>query len=398
MNKKISLGWVVCVILLTITVTFLVTWQISEDQINKSLTSAKSSDSVLKKVSEIESLISQYSISDVKSEQIADFAAKGISTFLDDKYSAYYSAEEYKKNIIESSGKFTGIGISIKIKTGESITITDVYENSPAKEAGLSVGDAIIKVAGKNVSDMTSEEISSATLGELGETFDFVVLRDKKEIPFSIVRTQFERVYVSHRMLGDNIGYIRISQFEEKTPEQFKSAMDELIKNGAVAFIFDVRNNPGGELNSILSVLDPLLPEGVIATAVGKDGKSKTLGESDKNELEYPSAILVNSNTASAAELFCAAMKDYDKAEIVGNNTFGKGIMQETFVLSDGSAVKFTTAKYFSPKGTNYDGVGIAPDYTVDMTVEEQELVFAKSDEDDAQIQTAIDVILNKLS
>ena len=397
MNRKISLGWVICAIFLTIALTFLVSWQVSQNEFNKNLTTSKLSDDVEKKVSEVEGIIKEHYIEDISESDLIDYAGSGLVYSIGDKYATYFTAEEFEKHLIENSGKFTGIGASIK-NQDDGILVTDVYENSPAKEAGVKIGDLIIKLGGKEVSSLTTTEINDAVKGEDGETFDFTVKRENEKIDFSVVRSQFDRVYVISRMLDNKIGYIRITEFEETTPEQFNKAYDALIKDGAKAFVFDVRNNAGGTVTSICDVVDKLIPEGTIATAKFKDGTEKTLGTSNKEEMTLPSVILANSNTASAAELFCAALKDYNKAEIVGMNTFGKGVMQEYFRLSDGSAVKLTTAKYYTPKGENYDGVGIKPDYEVKQSENEQLLIFGKNEADDTQLQKAIEVISKKIS
>ena len=398
MNKKISLGWVICIVFLTITLTFLVTWQACEAELNKNLSTLKLSDDVAKKVTEIEGIINAHYIEDISEKDLADFASKGFANAIGDKYAEYYTAEELEKNLVESAGKFTGIGISIKMQDGGYVTVTDVYKNSPADEAGIKIGDSITKINGTDVLTLTTEEISKMTMGKEGEALNITVSNNGNETDLSLIRTQFDIIYITSEMLEDNIGYIRISSFNEKTPDQFKKALDNLISEGAVSLIFDVRNNGGGSVDSIVKTLDPLIPKGIIATAKGRSGKETVLGESDKNEINLPMVVLTNSNTASAAELFCAALKDYSKCETVGMTTFGKGVMQETYTLSDGSAIKLTTAKYYTPKGTNYDGVGIKPDYEVIQTADEQLLIFGKEKTEDTQLTKAIEVISAKIN
>lgn len=396
MNKKLSLGWVICIIFLTITLTFLVTWQVSQTEFNKNLSTLKLSDDVAKKVTEIEGIIKAHYIEDLSEEKLEECASDGFVAALGDKYAQYYTKAEYEKSLIEANGKFSGIGLAIKIQTGGYITITDVYVGSPAEKAGIKIGDSITKIDGVDILTFKTDEINEKISGKEGDTFNFTTLRNGEEIDHSLIRTQFDMVYVQSEMLEGNIGYIRISSFNEKTPQQFKKSLKELTDSGAVAFIFDVRNNGGGTVDSIVGVLDPIIPEGVIVSSKDKSGKETILGRSDAEEINLPIVVLANSNTASAAELFCAAIRDYAKGEIVGMNTYGKGVMQETFVLSDGSAIKLTTAKYYGPKGENYDKVGIKPDYEITQTADEQLLIFGKDKGSDAQLQKARDVITAK--
>ena len=398
MNRKLSLGWVICLIFLTMALTFLATWQISENEFNKNLTTSKLTDSVAKKVTEVQNLINQHYIEDISEADLTDFAAKGLASSIGDKYAQYFTADEYQDRLIKNSGKFTGVGLAIKIQSGGYILITDVYENSPAEKAGIKIGDTISKIGGKDVTTLSTQEINELIAGKEGDVFNLTITKDGNETDYSLIRTQFDRVYVTSKMLDGAIGYIRISEFEDTTAQQFKAAYEELTLNGAKAFIFDLRNNGGGSASALCDCVDPLVGEGNIATVKYKDGSEKVMGVSDKTEMSLPSVVLVNSNTASAAELFTATLKDFGKAEIVGMNTFGKGVMQETFSLSDGSAIKLTTAKYYTPKGENYDGVGLKPDYEVTQSADEQLLIFAKTETDDLQLQKAIEVVSAKVA
>jgi carboxyl-terminal processing protease len=220
--------------------------------------------------------------------------------------------------------------------------------------------------------------------GEEGTDVRITIRRDGIDKAYTFKRTAIEIESVSYEMLDNYIGYIKISSFKKNTPEQFADALETLTSNSVKALIFDVRDNVGGLVTSLEKCVDPLLPEGVIANAVYKDNHEETLVYSDESEIEIPMVVLVNGNTASAAELFAASLKDFDKADIVGEQTFGKGVMQSVYKLDDGSAVSVTVAEYKTTVSDCYNGIGIAPDHIVPTSDE---------DKTDLQLSKAIEVI-----
>ena len=224
---------------------------------------------------------------------------------------------------------------------------------------GLQVGELITAVNGDSVISKGYEESLKSMSGEVGTTIKLTVRNEGVDREVTLIIKETEIISVNSKMI-DDIGYVQITEFNTNTSTQFKETVNSLISSGAKGLIFDVRNNGGGLLTPTLEILDYLLPEGTIATATYKNGKTEVLGTSDKNEIDLPMIVLVNKNTASAAELFSSALRDYDKADLVGTKTFGKGVMQNTYQLQDGSAITFTIAKYQTSK-TPTNGVGLKP-------------------------------------
>ena len=348
----------------------------------------------VKKIDELMSYIDLYYNDDYDEEDIRNAIYAGTLEGLGDPYSVYYTADEYKDMQINTSGNYYGIGAALSqdAKTKE-VTISKVYEGTPAEEAGLKDGDQIIKV---NDTESTSKELSALVQeirGEEGTTVHLQVYRasNNKTFEIDVERKNVELPSITSKMLDGGIGYIQISEFQSKTDEQFKSALADLKKQGMKSLIVDVRSNPGGLINAASNILDQILPEGTIVYTEDKYGKREDY-TSDSNCLDCPIAVLVNENSASASEIFAGAIKDYNYGTLIGTKTFGKGIVQTVFPLEDGDAVKITTAKYYTPKGNYIHGVGIEPDIelTYKYSGPEDEAYDMKYDN---QVQKAIEVL-----
>ena len=348
----------------------------------------------VKKIDELMSYIDLYYNDDYDEEDIRNAIYAGTLEGLGDPYSVYYTADEYKDMQINTSGNYYGIGAALSqdAKTKE-VTISKVYEGTPAEEAGLKDGDQIIKV---NDTESTSKELSALVQeirGEEGTTVHLQVYRasNNKTFEIDVERKNVELPSITSKMLDGGIGYIQISEFQSKTDEQFKSALADLKKQGMKSLIVDVRSNPGGLINAASNILDQILPEGTVVYTEDKYGKREDY-TSDSNCLDCPIAVLVNENSASASEIFAGAIKDYNYGTLIGTKTFGKGIVQTVFPLEDGDAVKITTAKYYTPKGNYIHGVCIEPDI---------ELTYKYSGPEDGaydmkydnQVQKAIEVL-----
>lgn len=318
-------------------------------------------------------------------------ALKGYVEGLEDPYSSYLTADEYNSWKTMESGTMVGIGVTVQFDEESGLYVAEVKEGYPAYESGIKEGDIITEVEGESIPEMGYEEAVSRIKGEEGTSVNLTIKRDDNEdIKFSVLRSEIVVNTVSGKMLDEDIAYIRISAFRENTDEQFKEIFDELIDDGAKGLVFDLRNNGGGMLVSLKAILDPLLPEGTIATAKYGNGEVKTIIESDKNEINLPMAVLVNGNTASAAELFAASLSDFDKAFLVGETTYGKGVMQDTREVA-GGAVTLTVATYQTVRGECYHGIGITPDYEVSLS-EDFVLDYENPDEKgDSQLKTAIE-------
>ena len=302
---------------------------------------------------------------DVDETAVMQGAMKGYVAGLDDPYSQYMTAEEYTNFMVEESGNMVGIGVTVTQTEEGYLLVNDVTSDSPAEAAGIQPADIIQQVDGQDVASMGYEEVVSAVKGEEGTSVELGVLRDEKPLVVEVQRALIEVESVQGTILSKNIGYISIRSFKENTPEQFQTLYQEMLDSGVEGFVFDVRNNGGGLVNSLEKVLDPLLPEGTIAIATYRDGTTQTLVESDAESCELPMVVLVNENTASAAELFAASLHDFEKAELVGTTTFGKGIMQNTSSMPSGGALTLTVATYQTTRGECYHQVGITPDVEV---------------------------------
>lgn len=367
---------------------------ISPSGVKKTAESNILTNKTVKKIDELMSYIDLYYNDDYDEEDIRNAIYAGTLEGLGDPYSVYYTADEYKDMQINTSGNYYGIGAALSqdAKTKE-VTISKVYEGTPAEEAGLKDGDQIIKV---NDTESTSKELSALVQeirGEEGTTVHLQVYRasNNKTFEIDVERKNVELPSITSKMLDGGIGYIQISEFQSKTDEQFKSALADLKKQGMKSLIVDVRSNPGGLINAASNILDQILPEGTVVYTEDKYGKREDY-TSDSNCLDCPIAVLVNENSASASEIFAGAIKDYNYGTLIGTKTFGKGIVQTVFPLEDGDAVKITTAKYYTPKGNYIHGVGIEPDIelTYKYSGPEDEAYDMKYDN---QVQKGIEVL-----
>lgn len=313
---------------------------------------------------------------------------KGLLQGLNDPYSVYYTKDEYDALKEETSGSYCGIGalVSQNADTGV-ITAINVFKGSPAEKAGMKNGDIIFKVEDKEVTGEDLNNVVAKMKGEKDTKVKINVYRtsEKEYIDLEVTRDKVDVPTVEHKMLDKSkgIGYIQITQFEEVTYDQFKEALDDLKKQGMKSVIFDLRNNPGGLYDTVCEMLDDLLPEGTLVYTKDKDG-NKQEKKSDANFLDMPMVVLQNENSASASEIFAGAIQDFGAGKIVGTQSFGKGIVQSIIPLSDGSAVKLTVEKYYTPKGVNIHGKGITPDVKVEIS---------KDGKKDNQLQKAIEVI-----
>ena len=413
MNKKISLPIFILSILLTVLVVFMATFVGTSEMFREKYGSmvkdlADGTGTVIadsdmtsdEKLEIIKSIFTLYSYYDLEDDALMNGALKGLAQGTGDRYAEYYTEEEFSAMMDDSNGDMQGIGISVIHNTDYNvIEIINVFPNSPALEAGLEPGDLITYVGiGENATPVEELGYTNAVMalqGTAGTFCEFTVnygdnYAQIKE--YSIERGFVKEQTVTHRICETDktVGIIKILEFDATTPDQFKAAIDELKANGAEKLIFDVRYNPGGNLTSICEILDFLVPEGPIIRIRDKDGNEETV-DSDESEFNMPMAVLCNGSTASAAELFTSALMDYDKAVSVGNVTYGKGSMQTTIPLTDGSGVKLTTKMYFPPFSEGYDGIGITPDIEIDMDESTEGIsIYKITDAQDTQLQRAI--------
>lgn len=356
-------------------------------------------DDIVEKLSVLQMLIDTYYLDEVDSESFATGIYRGFVSSLDDPYSTYYTKEEYTNLIESSSGVYRGIGavVSQDVKTG-IISIVRPYKEGPAYKEGLLPDDILYKVEGEEVTGKDLTEVVSKIKGKEGTKVNVTIYREgvTDPIDFTITRQKINIPTIEYEMLPDNIGYIQIVEFDEITIPQFNSAIKALEKKGMKGLVVDVRNNPGGLLNSVVDILDRLLPKGLIVYTEDKYGKRLEEKAVNSDRYDKPLAVLINGNSASASEIFAGALQDYEKATLVGTTSFGKGIVQKVIPLTDGTAIKLTISKYFTPKGRNIHGTGIVPDVEIELEEELKQLITIPHDQDN-QLQKAIEVLKEQL-
>lgn len=317
----------------------------------------------LRKAGEITRLIDDNFYQDPTEESLENGIYRGLVDSLSDPYSQYFTAEEWKEFNIQTTGKYAGIGarLSQDQKT-KVVTIMEVYDDSPAKDAGLKAGDIIVSADEFTAEDMELSVFVQHLRGEKNTTVDVVYKRGDKTEKVTITRREVFSPSVYYNMLDEDTGYLQITQFEENTLNEFKNAISSMEKDGMKDIVYDLRSNPGGLVSSVTAILDEMLPKGTIVYLEDKHGNRKTYNSDEEHKMDYPCVVLVNEGSASSSEIFAGAVKDYNYGKLVGTKTYGKGIVQNTFMLSDGSAVKLTISEYYTPNGHNIHGSGLEPD------------------------------------
>ena len=347
------------------------------------------------KTSVLQNIIDRYFLFDEDMTKVEDGIYAGMMNGLGDPYTVYYTKEEYKALNEDTEGKYSGIGAVVSQNPNTKIiTIVKIFDNSPANDAGLQVGDIIYKIDGEEVAGTDMDILVKTKIrGEEGTSFKMTVLRgdDRKEVELDLTRRSIEVETVTGKMLDNNIGYIAVSQFDAVTSEQFKSNIESLQSQGMTKLIVDLRGNPGGLLDQVVDMLDYILPEGLVLYTEDKYGEREEYYSDGSHELKIPMVVLVNENSASASEVFTATFRDFEWGKVVGKTTFGKGIVQNVLPLGDGTAVKITTQHYYPPSGYDLHKVGIKPDIEVDLN--EGAKIGTDSDN---QLSTAIDILKNE--
>lgn len=348
---------------------------------------------VKKKTGEIEELINAYYLDEIDGQKVEDTMYTGMVAGLEDPYSVYYSKEELESMEESISGAYSGIGATLTQDpdTGE-LSVVSCFDGTPAQEAGLQPGDVITGWNGKSVEGIELSELVSKIKTDPEEQLTLEIERDGETLEVELTRREVQIPTVEYEMLDNQIGYIRLVEFDEVTADQFKEALEDLENQNMEKLIIDVRNNPGGVLQVVCDMLDQLLPEGMIVYTEDKNGNRKEYTSDEEHQFTKPLAVLANENSASASEIFAGAIQDYGIGTIVGTTTFGKGIVQRTFYLSDGTGVKLTVAKYYTPKGHDIHKKGITSDVEIELD-EELKNQSSISHEEDNQLQKAIEVL-----
>lgn len=343
------------------------------------------------KLYELQTLIEDRYIGDATAQDLYDGAAAGMVDGIGDRWSFYMSAAEFKDYQLSSANVYVGAGIVVQDTEDGYLKIIELEKGGGALDAGLQVGDVVVAVEGISLQGMEPGGSGDLIRGEEGTYVKLTVRRAEETLEFSVQRRRIETAVATATMLADNIGLVRIENFDSRCSQETLAAIEQLRSQGATSLIFDVRNNRGGYKDELVGILDYLLPEGPLFRSEYYNGKV-TVEESDASFLDMPMAVLVNGRSYSAAEFFAAALQEYDAAVVVGTATVGKGNYQETFLLSDGSAVNLSTGRYCTPNGVSLTGVGITPDVDVPVTVEEDVAIYAGALDPaaDPQIQAAV--------
>ena len=327
---------------------------------------------------------------DVSDEDLREFLIKGYVSGLGDPYSVYYDKDETESLFESTEGKFGGIGVSITqdYETG-AMTFVNVYEDGAGAEAGFQAGDILYKVDGEDVTGQDLNNVVAKIKGEEGSNVEITVFRgdDMEEYTATATRKIVEVQTVEHEMKDDGVGYIQITEFDDVTYDQFTSALEDLTGQGMTGLVIDLRNNPGGNLDTVCDILDLILPEGTILSTKDKNGEGDTYTSDEEHKLEIPMSVLTNENSASASEIFAGAIQDYGVGTLVGTTTFGKGIVQQIFPLTDGTSIKLTISEYFTPSGRNIHGIGIEPDVEIEYEYD------VENPDMDNQLEKAIEIV-----
>jgi carboxyl-terminal processing protease len=332
----------------------------------------------LKVFTEVLSLVQKNYVDEFKTKEIVYCAIRGMLNTLD-PHSAFMKPEQYKEMQVETKGEFGGIGIQIGIKDA-MLTVIAPLDGTPADKAGIRAGDKIVKVDGKSTKDMTLTEAVEKMRGPKGTQVTLTILRDEFAAPkdFTITRDIIKIQSVRHKDLGDGVGYIRITQFQERTSEDLGKAVAKMKEAKVTALVLDLRNNPGGLLNQAVEAATSSSPKKLVVYIKGRRGdKDEFFTREEETFQGIPIVILVNEGSASASEIVAGALQDWGRAVVMGTQTFGKGSVQTVLPLTDGSGIRLTTAKYYTPKGRSIQNTGIAPDILVDAEGREPEVAAA---------------------
>ena len=393
MNRKISIGMAVTIVILAMTVTFSITMLVAMRLFDSTVSSVKEKESMYNKIAEVDRYVRSNDYYTIDENTLYDRLTAGYLLGTGDKYARYYTANAYTELMNQQSGKVMGIGVELGMDQTGYARVTRVYEDSPAQEAGIVVGDYITAIDGTDVKSLSGvDAVQSRLQGEAGTIVNVTWLDSKAASRTTdLTHSGYTSTTVDYQML-DSVGYIKIRQFDGSTPSELDYAIRSLTTSGAQSLVFDLRDNGGGVLDDAISCIDLIAPEGTVAYAEDKNGNRTIIGSSDdESKVELPIVCLVNGNTASAAELFAASLRTMNGARLVGTTTMGKGTIQSSPQrLSDGSAVSITVAKLLCGDGTSFDGTGLSVDVERTLSADEANSYLDYTPTTDPQVQRAV--------
>lgn len=387
MKKKIEVGTVIFIVIVAVILACLATYM----YLTSMMPSLVTKENFYDRITEVNKTIEQRYVGEADSDSAMNALLSGYVSAVD-KYSTYLNEEEYSNYALQMNGKYSGAGVTVKyVSSSGLLKIINVKSNSPAASAGIAVGDMIYTINGRNVDEMSYEEAVSLLKAEIGTVINLVVLRGEQSLEKFITVSEYVTSSIDYDLIENDVGYIAISEFDNTTFEDFKKAVEDLEGRGAAQYIFDVRNNTGGSLSSVVNILDYLLPEGNLVTLRDKAGK-ETSYSSDPSCFSKKYAVLINGSTYSGGELFAAAVRDFNAGTLVGETTYGKGYAQEIIPLSKG-ALYLSTKMYYPPSGENYDGVGVSPSIEAKLSAQLEDRFYELSYHEDTQIIAALNAL-----
>jgi len=354
----------------------------------------------IKKFNDVRNILKNTYYKEVDENKLIEGAIAGMADSLEDPYTVYLPKEQMQSFMETAEGSYSGIGVSVNVDTDGLLTIVEAFEGSPALAAGMKQGDKIIKVDDTDVTTIKDENvIISMIKGPEGTKVKITIYRPSEGIPIEmeIERKRIKIENIKSEMLPGNIGYIKIVKFDGEIDEYFEDRLNGLIAQGMKGLIIDVRDNPGGSYDQVVAIADRLIPEGVIVYTEDRAG-NRRYERSDSTQLDMPMAVLINENSASASEILAGAIKDNKKGILVGEKTFGKGLVQTIRPLDDGSGLKVTISRYFTPSDVCIQDIGIEPDVKISLDEKYRNVAVSQIPrEDDTQLSKAIEVIKEKL-
>lgn len=347
--------------------------------------SEKNIDAIAETLKSFREAIDKYYIGEIDEQKMLDETIKGYINGLDDEYSEYMTAEEWAEFQANALGNYVGIGIYMSVDENNNVVVVSPIKGTPAEEAGLQSGDVIVNVNDENVLGMSSDLVSSKIKGEEGTKVRITVLREAEYLDFEVERKSIKVYHVETELLENDIGYISLLTFDEGCAEELKTKYEEIKAKGAKKIILDLRNNTGGIVDEALAIADYILPkDSKVLITVDSDGNKETSVTKQDSIINEELVVLVNEYSASASEILVGALKDHERAKVVGKNTYGKGVIQSVFMLTDGSALKLTINEYFTPNETKINKVGIKPDFEIEQNTETEE---------DEQLNKAVELL-----
>jgi carboxyl-terminal processing protease len=404
MRKKFSLGAVVSVAALSAAVTVTLTYNFAMDSFNAKVADVNERQAMYTKLSEIDRKVRQDYVGQIDEKTLTDTICAGYLSGLGDSRSQYLSAKKYKQYRNYTDAKSIGVGIDTVQDTDGNMKVISVASGSPGEKAGIKKGDTIIQIDNKEVVRITYAEAVQELEGAAGTQVSFKILRSASGgstssssngvnvITVTVTRGEYTKHMVESSIINGNVGYLRIRRFSENTPDDFNSAVANLVNKGVCGLVIDLRGNAGGSMSAAASVLDTLLPAGTIVSVRDHSGKTTVEYTSKANEISLPFSVVVDSGTSGASELFAADIRDFNKGLLIGEKTAGVGTKETAVPLSDGSAMILATGEYLTSGGKTFDGAGVQPDIMKSLSAEDHEKFYSNNlpVSSDPQVQTAV--------